>query len=135
MGKRRALVNLPKKSVKKGKCYWNKSCKHAKNQELFVSRKTITLLQMVWNTIVREGCWKFVQLVTLFHVFSRGRPMIEYEALRNVLKYLRTKHLLMKHWSDNSDWELTEHMYLVVLEKLKETVKCGYSRDYTALHL
>ena len=59
IGKRRAVVDLPKKSMKKGHCYWNKSCKHVKNQELFVSRKT-NMLQMVWNTIVEKSRRKFV---------------------------------------------------------------------------
>lgn len=96
-GEERALVNLPKKSIKKGECYWDKSCKRAKNQELFASRKSDTVLQMVQNTIVGEGRRKFVQLATLFHVLSRGRPMTEYKALRELLKCLRTKHLPAKH--------------------------------------
>jgi hypothetical protein len=123
MGKRRTLVNLPKKSIKKGECYWDKSCKHAKNQELFAGRKSDTVLQMVQNTIVGEGRRKFVQLAMLFHVLSRGRPMTEYEALYELLKYLRTKHLPPKHWSNNSGWELADHMHMVVLEKLKETIR------------
>jgi hypothetical protein len=123
MGKRRTLVDLPKKSVKKGQCYWDKSCKHLKNQKLFVDRKTNIVLQMVQNTIVGKGRQKFVQLAMLFHVFSRGRPMTEYEVLRGLLKCLKTKHLPKKHWSDNLGWELVEHMHLVVFEKLKDTVK------------
>jgi hypothetical protein len=31
MGKRRALVDLPKKGAKKGQSYWDKNCKHIKN--------------------------------------------------------------------------------------------------------
>jgi hypothetical protein len=64
--------------------------------------KSDTVLQMVQNTIVREGRRKFVQLATLFHVQSRGRPMTEYKALRELLKCLRMKHLPAKHWLDNS---------------------------------
>jgi hypothetical protein len=116
MGKRRALVDLPAKGTKKGQSYWDKNCKHIKNQELFVSRKADTMLQMVHNTIIGESRRKFVQLATLFHVLSHGRPMTEYEALRDLLKCLKTKHLPAKHWSDNSGWELAEHMHLVVLE-------------------
>jgi hypothetical protein len=123
MGKRRALVDLPKKGAKKGQCYWDKNCKHVKNQELFVSRKADTVLQMVRNTIVGESRRKFVQLAMLFHVLSHGCPMMEYEALRDLLKCLKTKHLPTKHWSDNSGWELAEYMHLVVLEKLKATVR------------
>jgi hypothetical protein len=49
--------------------------------------------------------------------------MTEYEALRELLKCLRRKHLPTKHWLDNSGWELADHMHMVVLEKLKETIK------------
>jgi hypothetical protein len=122
MGKRWALVDLPKK----GQCYWDKNCKHVKNHELFVSRKVDTVLQMVQNTIVGESRRKFVQLATLFHVLSRGRPMTKYEVLQDLLKCLKTKHLPTKHWSDNSDWELAEHMHLVVLEMLKATIRSAH---------
>jgi hypothetical protein len=62
-----------------------------------VSRKADTMLQMVRNTIIGESCHKFVQLAMLFHVLSRGRPMTEYEALQDLLKCLKTKHLPTKH--------------------------------------
>ena len=44
MEKRQALVDLPKKGAKKGQSYWDKNCKHVKNQELFVGRKADTVL-------------------------------------------------------------------------------------------
>ena len=59
----------------------------------------------------------------LFHVPSCGHPMTKYEVLRDLLKCLKTKHLPMKHQSDNSGWELTEHMHLIVVEKLKDIVR------------
>ena len=52
--------HLPKKGAKKGQCYWDKNCKHMKNQELFVNRKADTMLQMVRNTIIRESHRKYV---------------------------------------------------------------------------
>ena len=81
------------------------------------------MLQMVWNTIIGESCCKFVEQATLFHVLSYGCPMTKYEALRDLLKCLKTKHLSTKQWFDNSEWELAEHMHLVVLEKLKTTIR------------
>ena len=49
--------------------------------------------------------------------------MIEYEVLSGLLKYLKTKHLPTKHWSDSSSWKLAKYMYLIVFKKLKDTMK------------
>ena len=49
--------------------------------------------------------------------------MTEYKALRDLLKYLKIKHMPTKYWSDNFGWELAKHIYLVVLDKLKDNMR------------
>jgi hypothetical protein len=123
MDKRRALLDLPKKDLKKGQTYWETNNKHVKNMALFASRKPQSVLELVNNTMVGENRQKLVQFSTLFHVLKRGRPMVEFEQLRELLQHLQTWHMPHKHWSDVNGWEMAHHLHLQVLRALKEHVQ------------
>jgi hypothetical protein len=115
IGKRRALLDLPKKGLKKGQTYWETNNKHVKNMALFVSRKPQSVLELVHNTVVGENRQKLVQFSTLFHVLKRGCPMVEFEQLWELLQHLQMRHMPHKYWSDVNGWEMAHHLHLQVL--------------------
>jgi hypothetical protein len=49
------LVDLPKKGLKKGQCYWEPNNKYTKNMALFASRKPQSVLELINNSIVKEN--------------------------------------------------------------------------------
>ncbi|KAG0573500.1 hypothetical protein KC19_VG183500 [Ceratodon purpureus] len=73
---------------------------------------------------------KKVQLATLFHILSHGRPLLEYESMAGLFSYLEIPHFPRKHWSDNSGWTLFEYMFA---EVKTEIVKQVSSAQYVAL--
>jgi hypothetical protein len=88
VGKQRALLDLPKKSLKKGQCYQEINNKHMKNMALFASWKPQFVLELVNNIVVGKNQQKFIQFLTLFHVLWHGHPMVEFELLRKLLQHL-----------------------------------------------
>jgi hypothetical protein len=57
--------------------------------------------------VIRDsfGCSeKFIQFVTILHIFLHGKPMLEYESLRELFLLLKVKNTPLKHRLDNSHW-------------------------------
>ncbi len=65
---------------KKGGTYIAKDCGHLKNITLYAQKVPKWILTQV-NKLVGEGNWKMVQMKILFHVFTHGHPMLEYETM------------------------------------------------------
>lgn len=49
--------------------------------------------------------------------------MIDYERSESLLRFLRVKNMPSKHCSESAGWEMSGHLHLVVLRRLKEVVK------------
>ncbi len=47
-----------------------------------------------------------------------GKPMLEYESLREFFLLLKVKNVPLKHWSNNSGWQIAKAMHDVVLLKV-----------------
>ena len=56
-------------------------------------------------------------------VLNHGRPMIDYERSKSLLKFPRMKNMLSKHWSKSTHWEISGHLHLVVLRPFREVVQ------------
>jgi hypothetical protein len=64
---------------------------------------------------------KYVQFVVIFHLFTHGRPMIDYKDLKDLFQLFKVKSVSRKHWSDTSGWGMVEVMHIVLLEATKVT--------------
>jgi hypothetical protein len=53
----------------------------------------------------------------MLHILVHGQPMLEYELLKEFFLLLNVKNTPLKHWSNNSGWQITEPMHDVVLLK------------------
>ncbi len=74
------LQDLLKLGVKRGETYIITECAHLKNMKLYVLRGTKLVLTQV-NKPMGESNHKMAQFKTLFHVFTHGHLMLEYETL------------------------------------------------------
>jgi hypothetical protein len=56
-----------------------------------------------------------------FHLLIHGRPMTNYEDLKDLFQLLKVKSVSKKHLSNTSWWGMAEVMPVVLLEATKET--------------
>jgi hypothetical protein len=65
---------------------------------------------------------KINQFGTMFHILQHGRPMLEYESMRQLFTFLKMPHLSKKHWSDNFGWLIAKYLYRQVMMKVVEVL-------------
>jgi hypothetical protein len=65
---------------------------------------------------------KTVQLKTLFHALSHGRPITHYQQQEDLLLDLQLPSIPAAHWSQTASWELADSISEVVRMKLQATV-------------
>ena len=68
---------------------------------------------------------KIAQFATVFHMLQHGRPMLEYESMRELFTFLKMPHMSKKHWGDNSGWLMAEYLYAQVMQKAREVIHGG----------
>jgi len=68
---------------------------------------------------------KIAQFATVFHMLQHGRPMLEYESMRELFTFLKMPHLSKKHWGDNSGWLMAEYLHAQVMQKAREVIHGG----------
>ncbi len=74
--------------VKKGDWYYFKVCRHVENQKLFASRGCEFTTIQVAHGVVGENARKVVQFTIVLHLLQQGHPMLEYETLKLLFKFL-----------------------------------------------
>ena len=75
------------------------NCQHLKNCKEWASRKPRLVANQVQIGLQVDCKRKEVQFSTLYEVLVHGRPMIDYERIESLLKFLRVKNMPSKHWS------------------------------------
>ncbi len=75
--------------MKKGDRYYTKVCKHVKNQKLFAFCGYESITIQVAHGVIRDNARKLVQFATVLHFLPQGHPMLEYEALKHLFKFLQ----------------------------------------------
>ena len=63
------------------------------------------------------------QLRRLFHLLTRGRPMLDYTASEVEFEVLKVPDLPTSHWSGTAGWEMAEALGDVLTDKVKELVR------------
>jgi hypothetical protein len=91
-------------------------CRYAVQQ---LHRPIILQLQEVKG----ERLCKKQQMELIFYLLDRGLPMLEYEASKELLRFLGVPKLPLRHWSDNSVWDMATYMHLEVMAAKREMLQ------------
>ncbi len=75
----------------------SKVCRHAKNQKLFASSGHKSIVIQVAHDVVRKNARKVVQFATMLHLLQQRHPMLDYEALKPLFKFLQLLKNNKKH--------------------------------------
>jgi hypothetical protein len=62
---------------------------------------------------------KCIQFTLIFHLFSQGKPIMEYEEMQSLFVFLKVLNNPFKHWSDYVGWEIVESLHHIVLIAIK----------------
>jgi hypothetical protein len=95
-GRRIVHHDLPILGVKKGGEYIAKDCAHLKNMKLYVQRGLHSIFTRI-TTPISEESRKNVQMKTLLHVLSNGRPMLKYETMHDLFVTLGVPNTPLMH--------------------------------------
>jgi hypothetical protein len=68
--------------------------KHCKVEKVYASIPIDLITTIVSRAVEKR---KEVQIAVLFHLLRNGRPMVEYEGMRNLLGHLEVPKLPKKH--------------------------------------
>ncbi len=93
-------------------------CKHVKNEISYACKGREFVLQKVVNGVVGEKRKKLIQFAILFHLLKHGRPMLEYEAHKELFDFLNLEVNPKMHWIDLVGWAITQHMHNIILEAI-----------------
>jgi hypothetical protein len=64
--------------------FFTKKSVHAKNEQCYTIIDCPSVLDHLQANVLSEQIWKYVQFVIIYHLFANGRPMTNYESLRNL---------------------------------------------------
>jgi hypothetical protein len=62
---------------------------------------------------------KYIQVVAIFHLLKNGKPMIDFENLKELFEFLKNFNAPKKHWTSSSEWGMARAMHNVVLKQMK----------------
>jgi hypothetical protein len=69
--------------VKKGEYYYLGHNQHIKNEDIYYARAGESILDKIATRLTQERKKKMVQLHTMFHLLTLGRPMYDYTACQD----------------------------------------------------
>jgi hypothetical protein len=96
--------------VKKGEWYMAKDCKHVKNGTTYACKGRESVLQQVANGVVGGKCRNVFQFATLFHTLKHGRPMLQYEAHKELFDFLNLEKNPKMHLIG---WAMAQHLHCI----------------------
>jgi hypothetical protein len=102
--------------------YFNKNYVHAHNERIYTINDCAYILDQLQVDVPFEHRQKYVQFVVFFHLLIHGRPMTNYENLKDLFQLLKVKSVSKMHWSDTSGWGMVEVMHVVLLEATKVNI-------------
>jgi hypothetical protein len=68
---------------------------------------------------------KLNQFAIVFHLLQNGRPMLEYESLKELFMFLKMPNFSKKHWGDNYGWLIAEYLHKQVMVKSREVLSAA----------
>jgi hypothetical protein len=77
--------------------FYCKDVAHAKNERIYSMRNSKSIMTLVQSRIHFRVWKKFIQFVIVLHILLHGKPMLEYESLRELFLLFKVKNTLLKH--------------------------------------
>jgi hypothetical protein len=109
-GQRKAKKAIPLLKIKRGQWYIATNCRHLINERRHTTRQVQKPISLLLQEVKDERARKRQQMAVIFHLLQQGQPMLEYEAIFPLLRFLQIPKLPLRHWSDNSGWTMAAHM-------------------------
>jgi hypothetical protein len=72
--------------------------------------------------MVGEKYRNVFQFATLFHILKHGRPMLEYEAHKELFDFLNLEKNPKMHLTNLIGWAMAQHLHNMVLEIIIFTI-------------
>jgi len=119
---RHCKATIPSSNIVVEDYFYYKDFAHAKNERTYFVHNSEFIMTLVQSRIHLVAWKKFIQFATILHILLHGRPMLEYELLRELFLLLKVKNTPLKHWLDSSDWQIAEAMHDVVLFKTSSMI-------------
>jgi hypothetical protein len=66
-----------------------------------------------------EKLYIYIQFVAIFHLLKNGRPMTNFESLKNMFEFLKFANAPKKHCIDSSGRGIARAMHNMVLKQMK----------------
>jgi hypothetical protein len=63
-----------------------------------------------------------IQLSIVFHILSRGRPIIDFPDYKNFIYFIEVSNFPSSHWSVTSGWKWEKYLAQVEKDGLKENI-------------
>lgn len=127
-GRRKATTSFGK--VKAGEYYFLSTNSHVKNERIFfakLGKAGDTVLQQVAEGTVRERKRKNVQFRAICWLLMQGRPLTQYETMRELFELLGVPDFPRKHWSISVGWEMADHLAIVLADYTRQVIsKCRF---------
>ena len=121
-GRRSSISDNPKKHIQKGDIFVIKTYRHQGNLDLYAVRPPLFVALQLNKVSSLERKKKQVQIATIFHVFSKGRPMSEYKLLFSLFEPINVPFMPRAHWSDSNSWIMVEFLYYMVRCRIRSKV-------------
>jgi hypothetical protein len=77
--------------------YFNKNLVHAKNKNELFTTKWLSILDWLQIDVPLEHKLKNVQFTSIYHLWSHGHPMIDYDHMKGLFQMLKVKFVSKKH--------------------------------------
>jgi hypothetical protein len=111
------IVDGKEKSIVRWKS--SEECRHVKyadeyNEYLIIKKKLEAgggiITSLFEKTMEINLLSKTIQLSTIFHILSKGRPMTDYLDYMKYLSFLQMPNFPSSHWSLTSGWEWAKYL-------------------------
>jgi len=122
-GRRKATTSFGK--VKAGDYYFLSNNVHVRNEKIFFARSGKagdTVVQQVAQGAIRERKRKMVQFRGILWLLMQGRPLAQYEMMKDLFELLGVPDLPKKHWSSMVGWEMADHLAIALADHTKKVI-------------
>jgi hypothetical protein len=69
--------------------------------------------------------------VQIFHLLKNGRPITDFESLKELIEFFNFVNAPKKHWTNSSGWGMAKAMHNMVLIKTNES---GFATKHICLY-
>lgn len=120
-GRRKATNSFGK--VESGQYYFLSNNAHVKNEKIYFARlgnSGESVLQQVVCGTVKERQRKLVQFRVVLWLLMQGRPLSDFEDMRELLQLLSVPEFPKKHWSVPVGWDMADHLAKAMSDHTKQ---------------